>query len=132
MFERRLDQDERRRCMDMLTQPVTTPSKTLPVSPQARLPAEEAAHQQAVEEAGPEKDMKPEALDLLMEDVQKNMTLMHDVDLRFSVHQASGRVMITVTEGATGEVIREIPPSELLALATRLEEMIGVIFDQQG
>jgi len=48
------------------------------------------------------------------------------------VHQASGVVMVTVTDESTGEVIREIPPSEVLDLAARLEEMVGLLFDQKG
>jgi len=54
------------------------------------------------------------------------------VELQFSVNEASGRTVVTVTDAQTGEVIREIPPSEQLNLAARLEEMIGLLFDQMG
>ncbi|UCH01215.1 MAG: flagellar protein FlaG, partial [Deltaproteobacteria bacterium] len=37
-----------------------------------------------------------------------------------------------VMEGSTGEVIREIPPVEILNLAAKLDEMVGLIFDQRG
>jgi uncharacterized FlaG/YvyC family protein len=40
--------------------------------------------------------------------------------------------MVTVKDETTGDVIRQIPPAEILDLATRLEEMIGLIFDQKG
>ena len=57
--------------------------------------------------------------------------MIRDVDLQFSVHEGSGDdVMVTVTDAASGEVIREIPPSEVLNIAARLDEMIGVLFDQ--
>jgi uncharacterized FlaG/YvyC family protein len=40
--------------------------------------------------------------------------------------------MVTVKDEATSDVIREIPPSEFLNLAAEIDEMIGIIFDQEG
>ncbi len=65
-------------------------------------------------------------------DVQKNLNIMHNVDLQFSVHKASGNVMVTVTDDKTGEVIREIPPKEILNIAAKFDEMVGLIFDAQS
>lgn len=67
----------------------------------------------------------------LVKDLQQNMKLFHNVDLRFAVHKATGQIMVTVTDEDTGKVIREIPSSEMLNLSTKLEEMIGIIFDQK-
>jgi len=63
--------------------------------------------------------------------LQKNLKVFHNVNLNFSVHKASGQIMITVTEEDTGKVIREIPPEEVLDLTAKLEEMIGIIFDKK-
>ena len=63
--------------------------------------------------------------------LQNNMKVFHKVNLDFSVHQATGQIMVTVTDQDTGKVIREIPPKEILNLKAKLEEMIGLIFDQQ-
>jgi uncharacterized FlaG/YvyC family protein len=41
-------------------------------------------------------------------------------------------MMVKVMDGSTGQTIREIPPTEVLNLAARLDEMIGLIFDQKG
>lgn len=41
--------------------------------------------------------------------------------LRFRVDQASGRTVITVVNPETQEVVREIPPEELLALGRWLD-----------
>lgn len=64
--------------------------------------------------------------------LKQRFQLIHQVELQFSVNEASGRTVVTVTDAQTGEVIREIPPSEQLNLAARLEEMIGLLFDQMG
>jgi flagellar protein FlaG len=71
-------------------------------------------------------------LEELAADVQKNLNIMHNVDLQFSVHKASGQIMVTVIDESTGKVVREIPPSEILELAAKMDEMVGMIFDQKG
>ena len=65
-------------------------------------------------------------------DVEKKLNMAHDVDLKFTVHEASDTIMVSVKDGSTGKVIREIPPSEMLNLAARLDEMAGLIFDQKA
>jgi flagellar protein FlaG len=44
-------------------------------------------------------------------------------DLQFTVDQDSGQTVIKVVDSETKEVIRQIPPEELLALARSLGEM---------
>ena len=41
--------------------------------------------------------------------------------LQFHYDQSSGRTVITVVDAATGEVVRQIPSDELLAIAERLQ-----------
>jgi flagellar protein FlaG len=64
-------------------------------------------------------------------DLQNKMQVLHNIDLNFSVHEASGKIMVAVVNEDTGEVIREIPSRELLDLAAKLEETIGLIFDKK-
>lgn len=52
----------------------------------------------------------------------------HDLDIR--VHEKTGRFMVKVLSHETGKVIREIPPEELLNLASRMEEMAGLLFSR--
>ena len=77
-------------------------------------------------------ELEPSKLTELVTDVQKNVNMIHGVDLEFSIHEASGEIMVTVMDGSTGEVIREVPPSEILDLAAKLEEMVGLMFDQKA
>lgn len=113
-------------------EPLTGAGNSMPLSNQARLPANQATTQRT---DNAEKSLhKPSLVELseLATNVQKNMNIMHNVDLQFSVNKDSGRIMITVTEEATGKIIREIPPSELVKFADKFEEMLGMIFDQKG
>ncbi|MDO9372649.1 MAG: flagellar protein FlaG [Gammaproteobacteria bacterium] len=48
-------------------------------------------------------------------------------DLQFSIDEETGYTVITVTDSATQEVIRQIPSEEALAIAHSLEKDQGVI-----
>ena len=47
-------------------------------------------------------------------------------DLSFAVDEDSGRTIITVIDSETQEVVRQIPPEELLNLALNLQDLGGV------
>jgi flagellar protein FlaG len=57
--------------------------------------------------------------------------VIHHVGLQFSVHDDTGETVVRVVDKDTGELIRQIPPQELLDLAAKLEEMMGILFDKQ-
>ena len=104
----------------------TPPTKAR--SPTQREPALEVKED---EKAAEEKKPDSSRLRELLEDVQKDLNIIHNVDLQFSVHEASGELMVTIIDGSTGEFIREVPPSEILDLAAKMDEMIGLMFDQR-
>ena len=70
-------------------------------------------------------------MQVMADDLQNNLKVLHDVNLQFSVHQTSGQVIVAVTDRQTGELIREIPSREMLKLSAKLEEMMGLLFDQK-
>jgi len=58
-------------------------------------------------------------------------------DLQFSVDGSTGRVIVTVTDSETNEVIRQIPSEELLALARHLTDALeddssGFLFESEA
>ena len=53
-------------------------------------------------------------------------------DLSIEVHRGTGRIMVQVISKTDGKVIREIPPEELLDLAAKMEEVVGVIFNKNA
>ncbi len=61
-----------------------------------------------------------EGLNRFLESSQRN--------LNFRVDEASGRTVITVVNPETNEIVRQIPPEELLTLARTLREA-GLLFD---
>jgi len=64
----------------------------------------------------------------LVADIQNKL---NNVELHFSVHDPSGKIVVTVINESTGKVIREIPQSEIVEIAAKMDEMVGMIFDQK-
>ena len=52
--------------------------------------------------------------------------------VQFAVHEASKRVMVTVIDNETQEVIKTIPSKELLDLAAKIGELVGMLLDRKG
>lgn len=50
----------------------------------------------------------------------------------FEVNRETGDVIIKLIDAATGQVIREIPPHELQAVAITLAELAGALVDRKG
>jgi len=83
--------------------------------------------------SGQQKDVES-ALQATMDQVSKQIqeTLgMIDFTLNFSVDPVTQTVVAKVINAQTGKIIREIPPSELLALARSMKEMEGILFDEK-
>jgi len=53
-------------------------------------------------------------------------------DLSFSLDDSSGRVVVKVTDSASGEVIRQLPSEEALRLAESLEEARSLLFKAEA
>ena len=68
----------------------------------------------------------------MLNEVQQKMQMMRNVGLQFSVHEATGRTMVKVVDNETENLIREIPPEELLDVADKIGEMLGILFDKKA
>ena len=53
-------------------------------------------------------------------------------NLNFSLDDSTGRVVVKVTDGASGEVIRQIPSEEALRLAEGLEQARSLLFKAEA
>ena len=65
-----------------------------------------------------------QAMDSYIQSVQK--------DLKIGIHQATGNIMVKVVSEKDGKVLREVPPEELLDLAAKMEEMVGVLVNENA
>lgn len=51
--------------------------------------------------------------------------------LNIRVDGNTGRTIVKVISKEDGRIIREIPPEEVLAMAARMKEMAGLLFDKK-
>ena len=116
----------------MLVKPLTGSGKSLSPSVQTNLPKDQGETQRNDQVNKADKKPDLSGLEEIASDVKKNLKITHNVDLHFKVHKGSGRIVVAVTDGSTGEVIREIPTSEFLAFKDKFDEIVGMIFDQKA
>jgi flagellar protein FlaG len=51
--------------------------------------------------------------------------------IRFTLDDESKRMVVKVVNSETDEVVRQIPPKEMLQLMNRLDQVVGVILDEK-
>lgn len=56
----------------------------------------------------------------------------HDRGIRFSVDEETEKVVIKIVDSNTNEVIRQIPPEEVLNMIRRLDEFQGLLINKRG
>ena len=71
-----------------------------------------------------------ESLEASVEQLQRLSDLVTGNKLRFAVNDEIGRVVVTVLDASTNEVIREIPSEDLQRIQARMKRAIGVLFDE--
>lgn len=109
----------------MLIQPVAL--ERLQVGTQPVVEAKPKAEEPSPEKKEPEKpDHK--LLQEVLEVVQEHFNI-RGIDLEIVVHEQTGRIKVTVIDKETGEMIREVPPQQILDLMAKIDEMIGILFD---
>jgi flagellar protein FlaG len=73
------------------------------------------------------------------EDVQKAIEAIRERiqpittdDLRFSVDDESGETVVRITDAKTGDLVRQIPSEEAIAIAKDLDRLNGLLLRQQA
>lgn len=89
-------------------------------------------HQVIAEGKGSGEEGAAEARQL--EEVVSRLNLVLEMtwyDLRFRIHEASKEIMVQVVNRDTGEVLREIPPKEILDMVAEMKRLIGMLLDKK-
>ncbi|MFC1564108.1 flagellar protein FlaG [candidate division KSB1 bacterium] len=102
---------------------------TKPIMPEAP----DAVQQQPVRLEEPIPEPKPidtEALEKIAEELNEDFRIFNAA-ISFSVDKNTGTTIVKIFDRDTEEVIREIPPEELLRLAAKLTDIIGRLVDKK-
>jgi flagellar protein FlaG len=51
--------------------------------------------------------------------------------LKFDVHEETNRIFVQVIDSATGEVIWEVPPVQILDMLAKIYEVVGLLVDER-
>ncbi|SDJ35143.1 flagellar protein FlaG [Billgrantia gudaonensis] len=68
----------------------------------------------------------------LVEPVQRVNEVLRQYGVSFEINQESSRVITRIVDQESGEVLRQIPPEEVLAISERLEEFQGRLIDLEA
>ncbi|MEE1949782.1 flagellar protein FlaG [Pseudomonas alcaligenes] len=94
----------------------------------AEVGKEEAAAQAAAgEKATVSREQVESAVSTIQEFVQSVRR-----NVNFTLEDASGRVVVKVTDASSGDIIRQIPSEEALQLAESLEEVRSLLFKAEA
>lgn len=74
---------------------------------------------------------EPQDLDEAVSNIQQFVQSIQR-NLNFSLDDSTGRVVVKVTDGSSGEVIRQIPSEEALRLAESLEQASSLLFKAEA
>ncbi len=113
----------------MYVESINISKKSFALGNQERLPVDHGINLKEENAGKTAKEVDSSRIKELVADVQNRL---NDTELHFTVHEPSGKIVITVTEKSSGKVIREIPSSEILQIAAKMDEMVGMIFDKNG
>jgi len=79
----------------------------------------------------PANQVSEQRLEQAIEDLSKGIDLLQR-QLHFRLHKETGRLMVLVVNRETDEVIRQVPPEEVLDAAAKLRELIGLLIDERA
>ena len=92
------------------------------ISPQARKKTDQANGQQKIESVEQMKELREE-LNEQMEELQTN--------LGFSISEEhDNKVVVEIKNRDTQEIIKQIPPEEMLDIQEKMAELTGLLFDR--
>lgn len=115
-----------------MTSPLTDTITTLSATPSPRLTPQQRldstlAQLSTADSSGSQTDSGATAVTKgeLIEPIQRINAAMQAHGIEFDVSDESSRIVTRVIDRESGDVIRQIPSEEVLAIAERLEEMQG-------
>ena len=107
------------------------PLKTSASDVELKRDAEVSTIDQTVEQSAISNEQDPSKLNQVATDLSDMMSMMRK-GLAFKVDETSGQAVVTVLDRDTGDVIRQMPSEEALALAEKLSEVTGLLMKTEA
>jgi flagellar protein FlaG len=71
----------------------------------------------------------PGQVDAIVKELNEAMRIIN-TSITFSVDKPTGKTVIRVMDADTKQVIRQIPSEEMMRVAERITQLLGVLFDK--
>lgn len=90
-----------------------------------------ALHEQALhgKEAREKRKVTTEEAARAVKEMQEHLDAIGNTRLAFSLNEEPDAVVVRITDRESGELIRQFPAEEALALRKKLDELVGLLFD---
>jgi len=79
--------------------------------------------------SGAKRKDSAESLSAAVEDMNAQLSS-RDLSIRFRIDQDSKEVVVSVVDQDTNEVVREIPPEEIVRMRANFKKMVGVLMEK--
>ena len=122
--------------IDAITRPSSVGTVGLGDQVQTARMAKEAVAVTANKDDG-NKEQRNTAAIATLEDLEQATSVLEDTvqafnqRLSFVLHKESGRMQVQVIDNQTQEVVKELPPTEILDVVARIREMVGLLLDKK-
>jgi flagellar protein FlaG len=87
--------------------------------------------EQQVQDAQEKRDVKPEELQKLIEEVKRKFDMLSKY-LKIDIDQELEIPVVKIMERDTNKVIRQIPPDYLLELMKRIDQLLGLLVEKEA
>jgi flagellar protein FlaG len=86
---------------------------------------------QQVQDVQEKRDVKPEELQKLMEEVKRKFDMLSKY-LKIDIDRELEMPVVKIMERDTNKVIRQIPPDYLLELMKRIDQLLGLLVEKEA
>ncbi|HPE67904.1 MAG TPA: flagellar protein FlaG [Thermotogota bacterium] len=83
----------------------------------------------------PYKEIKEDSLKDLAAEVEGSLDRLKGLvqsELRFEVNKDAEKLVIQIVNRENGEVLKQIPPEEMVRISEHINELLGVLFDKRA
>jgi flagellar protein FlaG len=75
------------------------------------------------------RSLAPEQVNAVVKELNDAIKIIN-TSISFSVDKVTGKTVIKVSDADTKQVIRQIPSEEMMRVAERITQLLGVLFDK--
>lgn len=83
-------------------------------------------------EAKEERKASPEETAKAVREMQDRLDSIGNTRLNFTLHNEPDAVVVQITDRQSGELLKQFPAEEALDLRKKLEELVGLLFDEKA